>query len=189
MKRIILLFVGLFVVSSAHATLIFSDVTYTANSVSFRTTGDLSGYSSPNLPQYFSIGFEGDLYTTGIYQNVSWSNAIFDGATVVSAGYSGDWNNWNTPGAWLQLSPSLSSSSSALGVITTLTLGANVLNEASLIGELVFNWSVDTTFTNHTELGRISIASVPEPSTIAMLGIGLVGLGFYRKKQIKKRDF
>jgi len=182
MKRIVLLIIGLFVVSSAHATLIFSDVTYTANSVSFRTTGDLSGYSVPNRPQFFSIGFEGDLFTGGINPNISWSNAIFDGATIINDGYSGDWSTWNSPGAWLLFSAPLSSSSSALGVITTLTLGANVLNELSSTGEFVFNWDVDATFTNLTELGRVSVASVPEPSTIAMLGLGLAGLGFCRKK-------
>ncbi len=183
MKKISLLFLGFFIASTAQATLIFSDVSYTENTVSFRTTGDLSGYTTPARPQYFSIGFEGDLFTSGISQNISWSNAIFEGTTISSHGYAGDFSTWNTPGAWLSFSNQANSSSVALGSITTLTLGANLLNESSLTGEIVFNWDVDGDFTTHTELGRVSVNQVPEPASLILLGFGLAGFGFTRKRK------
>jgi len=181
--RIISLLVALVFSGQASAGLIFSDVTYDANSVSFRTTGDLSGYAIPNRPTFFSLGFEGDLFLSGVNPNISWSNAIFSGSTISNTGYSGDWTDWNSPGAWLQFSSPLSSSSIALGEITTLILGANVLNEFSTSGEIVFKWDVDASFTTHTELGRVSVSQVPVPGSLALFAFGLAGLGLSRKKK------
>lgn len=185
MKKLMLLFIGFFVTSTAQATLVFSDVTYTSDTVSFRTTGDLSGYSLPSRPQYFGISFRGDLFSTGINPNISWSNSIFNGASIQNTGYSGDWSSWNNPGAWLQFSSPLTSADVALGSITTLTLGANVLNTASLTGEIVFTWDVDSSFTNFVELGSVTVGSsaVPVPATIVLLGIGLLGFAAARNRQ------
>lgn len=167
-----------------HSALIFSDVSYTSNSVSFKTTGDLSGYAVPDRPIYFTLGFEGDLFLSGVNANLSWSNAIFGGASIANNGYSGDWNLWNTPGAWLQFSAPLNQSTVALGQVTTLTLGGNVLNELASNAEITFNWDVNSNFTNHTELGRVNLsqANVSEPASIALLGLGMLSLGFTRRK-------
>jgi len=146
LKRMLLLSLMVcFVANTAQADLIFSDVNYTANSVSFTTTGDLSGYALPTRQDYLSIGFEGDLFLGGISPNISWSNAIFSGASIADNGYSGDWGTWNSPGAWLRYLNPLTSSSQALGSETTLTLGADVLNTSSLTGEIAFYWETNTT--------------------------------------------
>ncbi len=181
MKKIILFLSGFFVLSNANATLVFSDVSYTSDTVSFRTTGDLSGYAIPARPGFFSLTFEGDLFTSGVNANINWTNAIFTGASVWNKGNSGDWESWNTPGAWLMFSSPLVSTTTALGAITTLRLGGNVLNESSLTGEIVFNWDIDADFTSHTELGRVTVGQIPEPTALVLLSMGLVGLGIRRK--------
>lgn len=181
MKKIGLMLFTFIWATNAQATLIFSDVSYTSNSVSFRTTGDLSGYSVPARPDYFSLNFEGDLFLSGVNPNISWSNAIFAGSSVANNGYSGDWATWNEAGAWLKFSSPLNSSSVALGEITTLTLGADVLNESATSGDIVFNWDIDSSFTRHTELGRVQ---VPEPGALILLTLGLIGIGFSRNKRM-----
>lgn len=185
MKSVTFLLLSFFITSVAQASLVFSDVTYTANTVSFVTTGDLSGYDLPERPNFFSIGFEGDLFSSGTAANISWSNAIFTGATLSTQGHAGDFDTWNNPGAWLQFSNPLSSTATAMGVTTILTLGENFLNESSLTGEIVFNWDVDATFTSHTELGRISatLSPVPVPAAAWLFGSALLGFfGFSRRK-------
>ncbi len=175
MKRMLLLSLMVcLVANTAQADLTFSNVSYSANSVSFTTTGDLSGYALVSRPEYFSIGFEGDLFSAGysnpnisavVNPNISWSNAIFSGASISQNGYSGNWTSWNTPGAWLKYSSQLTSSSQALGSDTTLTLGGNVLNTSSRTGEIVFYWETNHLAWSQTELGRVQVAAAqPQPT-------------------------
>ncbi len=188
MKNLLILLIGFILSSTAQATLIFSDVSYTENTVSFRTTGDLSGYVLPERQNFFSLGFEGDLFTSGLNPNISWSNGIFENSTVNNSGYAGGFSNWNTDGAWLQFSSGLSNETIALGEITTLTLGADVLNLSSLIGEIVFYWDINSSFTTHTELGRVSVnataTAVPVPGVLFLMLLGFAGIAVSRRNVI-----
>ena len=82
--------------------------------------------------------------------------------------------------------------------ILTATAGTTVLDTTDLVGSidlgsfigqtvsLNFDWFVPQEFTGPAffQLDNIrSTANAPEPSTLALLGLGLAGISFSRKKK------
>ncbi|MDH3974665.1 MAG: PEP-CTERM sorting domain-containing protein [Deltaproteobacteria bacterium] len=173
---------------AANAALIFSDVSMTSNSVTFTVNGDMSGYTIPSIiPNTFEILYTGDIWAgvTGYTAN-TWSNTVFDGMTIQSSGNTGDYDysGPNRPYTWTQYTTDL-----AAGIATsrqvTVTFGDAYLNPDFTAGEMVFIWGTEGYA--HTELGRWDGSQpVPEPATVVLLGSGLAGLAFIRRKGSRK---
>ena len=170
--------------TSANAVFNFSDISYTQNSITFTIDGDMTGYSIPAglYIDQFSISFYGDFFNlnSGYFPN-TWSASVFDNKTIKKSGNTG---SWNEDYAWSKYNDSLTNAV-ATNRTVTLSTTSNVfdLNGKAEIG---FNWgSPNQGPTYFTELGRFTIAPVPEPSTYALMigGLGLVGLMAARRKQ------
>ena len=91
-----------FLSTNALATFTISDVSYTANSVSFTIDGDMTGYAEPGEGEQFAIDYFGDVWAglAGFSGNVGWSTSVFDDRTLSLAGNTGTFgssmHSWST---------------------------------------------------------------------------------------------
>ena len=176
MKKIICLFVSLFVAGAANAALITfgpTSATGTAPSITFNNvvtpttiTGDatvtlnlMGDFDNDN--EYVDVQF--DSFSLGRVFDNDISNDIFD--------FAFDEGN-----------------QSASILTGTATISESIF--ASLIADGFLNLSFDTSLrvnccgpVKHLS-GSIAF-TVPEPGSIALLGLGLVGFGFSRKRNIQ----
>lgn len=126
-------------VSSAHATLTFSNVSYTANSVTFTINGDMTGYGTKNdgYEDQFSLVYGGDIWVgDSEFEPNSWSRAVFDNKSFTDGGNTGTSGNSYT---WSQYSSPLADAVVNNATIT-VTLTEADLNEAALYPQITFVW-------------------------------------------------
>jgi hypothetical protein len=92
---LLVLFISLWT-GAANATFTFSNVSYTANSVTFTIDGDMSGYQPPTYREtQFSLIYGGDIWAENpplIVSNI-WSKPVFDNQTLKSFNITATWGN------------------------------------------------------------------------------------------------
>ena len=182
----------LFWSQTSFAVFIFSDVSYTTNSVSFNIDGDMTGYSEPDQNKNaFSIRYLGDIWSgpDAISLN-SWSQPVFNDLVFQSQGLTGGFGlaeNYSSS----SYDVSSLSSATATNREIILTLGQDNLNETATSGMVQFLWGNGQERFDPTVLGYwdVSAPGVPEPpinvaehSIIALFTAGLFGVGFARRR-------
>lgn len=170
---------------TANATLIFSDVQITPHSVTFRIDGDMNGYAEPiGYNRQFSILYSGGLWVGGNNFNANtWNQPVFENETLFSNGNTGGFNlpyNYT----WSQYDTSLVDAE-ATDRLITVDWGADYLDPLA-VGSLVFVWGNGNRPEDHTVLQEVrqwNQSTVPEPATIALVGMSLAGLGLMRRRK------
>ena len=174
MKKIFGFLVFMFAASSANATFIFSDVSYTADSVTFTIDGDMSGYTlgSSGYRDQFSLVYGGDLWGSNYstFEPNTWTSSVFDNESFTTDGNTGTSGNSYS---WSRYGSSLADAFATNNTIT-LTMTNPRLNEAATNGLISFVWGNGSDASRYTVLDTVQVSSVPEPSTLALLGLGLV---------------
>ena len=171
-KRLIAVAAACLLPLTANASLIFSDVSYTQNSLTFTVDGDFSGYVTPpgGFSGQFGIQYMGDAntWTPGFVSSGN-TGVFYPDQTVA---YTWAYLNDTTPD----------------NLTVTLTTGNyfDVNAENAIVNFVWGNGCIDSCNGSETLLASFNLsqpANVPEPSSIALLGLGLLGMAGLRKKQ------
>lgn len=88
---------------AANATLVFTDVSHTSNSVTFTVNGDLSGYTIPSGDEHqFGLQYTGDLWAgSNAVSSNSWSQPVFDSTSFLNQGNTGLFTSiWGYTWSW-----------------------------------------------------------------------------------------
>jgi len=185
--------------NAAHAVFIFSDVSYTANSVTFTIDGDMTGYAAPSYGYQFSLGFQGDIWAgplSGInYTPNSWSTSVFDNRFITSSGNLYDDTN-TRPYAWTWYNTNLAGATASSRTVT-VSWFQNWLNTGASNPIIEFLWGNGHDQNGPTLLTAIDLnaapapnpgpepssTAVPEPSMLVLFGSGFVLLGAMRRRK------
>lgn len=124
-------------VSSANAVFTFSNVTYTANSVTFTIDGDMSGYTNDDYLNQFSLVYGGDIWVgDATFEPNTWSRPVFDNKSFSSGGNTGTSGNSYT---WSAYATNLNDAVVSNATVT-VTLTEPDLNEAASSPQISFVW-------------------------------------------------
>jgi len=185
MKKILGLFI-LLAAGSANATLTFTNVSYTADSVTFTIDGDFSGYDSPTDPTYhdqFSLVYGGYIWGTDYdtFETHSWSRSLFDNKSLADLGATGKSGNRYS---WTRFDSSLSDAFVSSATVTLSFLSPR-LNVDAITPKISFLWGGGDSPSRYTVLQGIDVSShdVPEPTPLILLGFGLLGLVFSSRRK------
>jgi len=169
----------------ANAGLIFTDVSYTSSSITFTVEGDLSGYTTPVSNSSFGIEYYGDIWSGGnTFTANSWSASIFNSFSISHEGNTGVFPGLNggQPYTWSFYNGDLTGAVVSNKTIT-LTLGGNVLNTSAQSPKFDFIWGWAADDDKQVTVLHSYTTQVPEPSTLAIFALGIVGLASRRFKK------
>lgn len=177
------LIAALLISGTASATLIFSNLSYTASSVTFTINGDMTSYASPSSQlSQFRIYYDGDQFVgDSSFEDNTWSRSLFDNRTIASNGGTGISNGAYS---WVRLSSSLVGATVSNAIIN-LTLSEPDLDVNALNPLFTFSWG-NNGRNVQTILGRTfpeDTSPVPAPVPLALLGKGLAAIGFTKKRK------
>ena len=175
---------------AANATLMFTGVSLTENSLTFTVNGDLSGYDlsdTHNGLTDMSIIYYGDVWNgtnTGSSSN-SWLGQIFNNNNIVGGG-TGKWQSANLY-TWIDMASLLSAADTATNNTVTLSLNSNFFNPNFTNGyiEFIAGWGNSTATSRQEVLGTFGVnnaATIPEPTSVAVLGAALMLLTRVKRK-------
>jgi len=168
--------------TQANAAFVFSDVSYTSNSVSFTIDGDMSGYTAPSHSDQFSIVYGGDIFSGTGYRHNTWSTSVFDNKSFYKVGNTGSWSADYTWSSYLDGSIA---DAVATNRAVTVVFADHYLNEAATNPLISFVWG-NGSQSDYTVLGSANLSPVPVPAAAWLFGTALLGLVGYRRKQAKK---
>ncbi len=155
-------------------TFTFSNVSYTAGSVTFTIDGDMSGYAAGNVLNGFSLVYAGDIMMPAMTAGNFWSRSVFDNKTISESGATDDfvagdytWSKYVNP---LQ-------DASVNNATVTVTLSHPHLNESAVSPSISFVWGIGP---GGTVLATVTpTVGGPPPATFSVGGTvsGLTGTG------------
>lgn len=193
MAKWILSIIGALVLLSsnvANATFIFSDISYTANSLTFTIDGDMQGYTQPTPVIYgqteFSVRFLGNILTGLAATSANtWSRSPFDNETIDNSGFAIN-NSSTIPYAWSSYTNSLMDAVSN-NVTVTLSWANNLLDPNATDPTLAFLWGNGNTGPGYdtrtpTVLATITVGEtggevpLPAPATLLLLGLACLAV-------------
>lgn len=170
------------------AGFVFSNLSYTGNSVTFTINGDMTGYTPPSDVYYldqFSLRYgAGDIWAgVGGFTQNTWSTSVFDDYTFDFVGNTGTFPFTTPMYTWSRYTSPLSVAQ-ATNRTVTLTLGNNYLNTSATNPIVQFYWGNGADSTNQTLIGTLS--AVPEPASMVTWGIGALSMGLVARRRAKK---
>lgn len=169
--------------TQANAAFVFSDVSYTSNSVSFTIDGDMSGYTTPiSHSNQFSIVYDGDIFSGTGYRHNTWSTSLFDNKNFARSGNTGSWAFDYT---WSEYAGGSLVDAVATNRAITVLFSKHYLNETATNPLISFVWG-NGGQSDYTVLGSANLSPVPVPAAAWLFGTALLGLVGYRRKQAKK---
>ena len=125
--------------SLSHATFTFSNVSYTADSVTFTIDGDMSGYAAGNDTTGFSLVYAGDIMMTGVTAGNSWSRSVFDNKTISDGGATDDFVAGDY--TWSRYATDLQDAS-VNNATVTVTFSLPHLNASAVSPLISFVWGI-----------------------------------------------
>jgi hypothetical protein len=174
---------------SANAAAVITNLSYTANSITFAMRGNLGGYDLPSVnDQMLTI-----LYTGNLYTGLSWQFNSYTGQLLVPSntdtilgGNTGGFPSIPFNYTWVGASVDLNHETFS-GTPVTISWNKPTLNPTGT-GEIRFIWGHPTGQTSLIQSFSVtngSIPAVPEPENFVMMVAGLALLCcFARKKAI-----
>ena len=202
MKNKLIAMVALVVVAFAQPTqaAMLNVASYTSNSVVFSISGQMPTLNPGTLadgPQEIDIQYSGNLADPGVYHNANALTAVpFNGAGALNQGNTGGANSWGTPTSysWMFFNNDLTGLFGTGSWVTLTWDGLDFLNTTGT-GSFDLYWGnltngPDVNGIRNILLGSVDVVrgqivdnNVPEPASLALLGIGIVGLAMIRRRK------
>lgn len=170
---------------SAHASATFTDVSYTADSISFIASGNLDGYALPSIPDQISIVYTGNIFN----YSADTPNYFIGNLFSNTSGLYGNSGGFGTPNDYTWIGFTSVDTVSFSGSAFTVAWDQAILNTAGT-GQIQFYWG-NATQVPRTLMSSFSVldgvvsqtSAVPEPGNYMMLLMGLGMLTFLARRK------